>query len=57
MDVDLVHPFFFSDPNGVVLEVMAEQEGKMNFPQYYDGDPALDLPVATDESGGGSEGF
>ena len=57
LDLDLVHAFFFSDPNGIVLEVMAEQEGKMQFPQYHDGDPVLDLPVAADESGGGGRGL
>ncbi len=39
-DLSLVWAFFFSDPNGIVLEVMAEQEGRMRFPMLDDPDPA-----------------
>lgn len=39
-DLGLVWAFFFSDPNGIVLEVMAEQEGRMRLPMLDDPDPA-----------------
>lgn len=39
-DLGLVWAFFFSDPNGIVLEVMAEQKGQMRFPMLDDPDPA-----------------
>lgn len=39
-DLGLVRAFFFADPNGIVLEVMAEQPGQLNFPMLGDPDPA-----------------
>lgn len=39
-DLGLVRAFFFSDPNGIVLEVMAETEKGMQFPSLDDPDPA-----------------
>jgi catechol 2,3-dioxygenase-like lactoylglutathione lyase family enzyme len=35
----MVRAFFFADPNGIVLEVMAETEKGMTFPQLEDPDP------------------
>lgn len=39
----MVRAFFFSDPNGIVLEVMAETEKGMAFPQLEDPDPAYSI--------------
>lgn len=36
----MVRAFFFSDPNGIVLEVMAETEAGLNLPSLDDPDPA-----------------
>jgi len=36
----MVWAFFFSDPNGIVLEVMAESETGLNLPSLDDPDPA-----------------
>lgn len=36
----IVTAFFFSDPNGIVLEVMVENEGGMDLPKLEDPDPA-----------------
>ena len=39
-DLGIVTAFFFSDPNGIVLEVMVENEGGMDLPKLEDPDPA-----------------
>ncbi len=39
-DMGFVRAFFFADPNGIVLEVMAEKDGGMHFPVLGDPDPA-----------------
>lgn len=56
LDLDFVDAFFFSDPNGMVLEVMAEKPG-MTFPKWHDGDPIPGLPKAEDTAGGGGRGL
>lgn len=39
-NLGIVTAFFFSDPNGIVLEVMVENEGGMDLPKLEDPDPA-----------------
>lgn len=39
-DMGIVRAFFFADPNDIVLEVMAEKPGGMEFPALSDPDPA-----------------
>ncbi len=50
-DLGIVTAFFFSDPNGIVLEVMAEVPGRMQLPLYLDPDPISGVP-AEDQHGG-----
>ena len=39
-DLGIVTAFFFSDPSGIVLEVMVENEGGVDLPKLEDPDPA-----------------
>jgi len=39
-DMGFVRAYFFADPNGIVLEVMAEKGPGMRFPILDDPDPA-----------------